>query len=93
MSLLITKCLIKKLLIFLSGEMATITFLIIIITIYYHHHHHHHGDGDGKKKGEKKVPSSSLGQVDFLAGQVTFKAYLVKEQQRVRAIVIHSQNH
>ena len=29
----------KKVLIFLPGEMATITFLIIIIiTIYYHHH-------------------------------------------------------
>ena len=32
----------KKVLIFLPGEMATITFLIIIIiTIYYHHHNHH----------------------------------------------------
>ena len=32
----------KKVLIFLPGEMAIITFLIIIIiTIYYHHHNHH----------------------------------------------------
>ena len=32
----------KKVLIFLLGEMATITFLIIIIiTIYYHHHNHY----------------------------------------------------
>ena len=40
----------KKVLIFLPGEMATITFLIIIIiTIYYHHHHHHHQHRARKK--------------------------------------------
>ena len=27
-------------------------------------------------QGSKQVPSSSPGQVDFLAGQVTFKAHL-----------------
>ena len=40
----------KKVLIFLLGEMATITFLIIIIsTIYYHHRHHHHHHRARKK--------------------------------------------
>ena len=40
----------KKVLKFLPGEMATITFLIIIIiTIYYHHHHHHHQHRARKK--------------------------------------------
>ena len=29
------------------------------------------------KQGSKKVPSSSLGQIDFFAGQVIFKAYLL----------------
>ena len=32
-------------------------------------------------QGSKQVPSSSPGQVDFLAGQVTFKAHLPNEGQ------------
>ena len=33
----------------------------------------------------KSVQSGSLEQVDFLAGQVTFKAYLPNEHARVKA--------
>ena len=32
-------------------------------------------------QGSKQVPSSSPGQVDFLAGQVTFKAHLPNKGQ------------
>ena len=32
-------------------------------------------------QGSKQVPSSNPGQVDFLAGQVTFKAHLANEGQ------------
>ena len=32
-------------------------------------------------QGSKQVPSSSAGQVDFLAGQVTLKAHLPNEGQ------------
>ena len=32
-------------------------------------------------QGSKQVPSSSPGQVDFLAGQVTFKTHLPNEGQ------------
>ena len=32
-------------------------------------------------QGSKQVPSGSAGQVDFLAGQVTFKAYLPNKGQ------------
>jgi len=31
-------------------------------------------------EGLKQAPSSSPGQIDFLAGQVTFKSYLVSAQ-------------
>ena len=37
-------------------------------------------DSEHPKEGLKKVRSGSLVQVDFLAGQVTFKAF--KEQPR-----------
>ena len=32
-------------------------------------------------QGSKQVPSGSAGQVDFLAGQVTFKAHLPNKGQ------------
>ena len=34
------------------------------------------GGTKNSPQGLKKVPSASLGQVDYLAGQVTFKTYL-----------------